>query len=667
MATYNKYDGTNNVNVDNLATTTADLNSPADYAFTYQYNVNAGDDVAQCIITGQNNFDGSIVLTFDIAKADIYVLPLAAEKNYGAADPTDVATAFAGEANPSVYQYKLAKFNNTSNEYEVVPNAVLNGTVRLQREAGEAVSTYKIYFKSYTPDANVADNYDVQNTAELETENTAKRTAIFNLKKASVGLNLRFKSTAKNSKVYGDGTPKWTIDDLEPVPGNEGFVGNDDWPKVKPTLSAPVFTLADENVSYANNQVTVSNLASTNYPTVTVEPMAFTVTKRPIAITVQAQTRDYGLAPEQDAAGTGNKWSVDDAKSYKNVTSPEGEPIASANQVGKALVGTDEASVLEIELYLENDAYSYTPGQTHPGVIKARIKAENSNYELNENCVPGDLTINPETAFVLADTDDALDTKLASVNGESYPVKFGNMPIEAQKWYAMVLPFETTPEELVKKLGTFLIVNRLSSATISDDANKKVTVKFGLEWNVIPAGVPFLIKTAKATNWNKTTTVNNNEFESRELKANIEGETKGAASFLGTYATGKSLRWGYDLDGNAEPGFTYVDKDNTDWSTATLKYRYLDVKDQKWYNQKNSAQALKPMEAYLKLDAAALNAHVFVEDFENGTTAIKSLSTDDIEGLKTSEGWYTIDGIRLQGAPTEKGIYINNGKKVVVK
>ncbi|MBO6283989.1 MAG: hypothetical protein J6M63_08695, partial [Pseudobutyrivibrio sp.] len=234
----------------------------------------AGVGTAQVIITGQNNFEGSIVLTFDIAKADIYVLPLAAEKNYGAADPAEVATVCTGEAdrNPSAYQYILV--NNTN---APVPGATLNGTVKLQREAGEAVSTYKIYFKSYTPDANVADNYDVKNTAVLDDENTANRTALFNLKQASEGLKLKFKEGTLATKVYGDGTPKWTIDDLEPVAENPGFVGGDTWETVKPTLSAPVFTLADENVSATDNKVTVTGLASTNYPTVTVEPLAFTV------------------------------------------------------------------------------------------------------------------------------------------------------------------------------------------------------------------------------------------------------------------------------------------------------------------------------------------------------------------------------------------------------
>jgi hypothetical protein len=73
------------------------------------------------------------------------------------------------------------------------------------------------------------------------------------------------------------------------------------------------------------------------------------------------------------------------------------------------------------------------------------------------------------------------------------------------------------------------------------------------------------------------------------------------------------------------------------------------------------------MEAFLILDPAAQGARIFVEDFENGTTAIKSLNADEINGLKVAEGWYTIDGIKLQSMPTEKGVYIQNGKKVVIK
>ena len=49
------------------------------------------------------------------------------------------------------------------------------------------------------------------------------------------------------------------------------------------------------------------------------------------------------------------------------------------------------------------------------------------------------------------------------------------------------------------------------------------------------------------------------------------------------------------------------------------------------------------------------------------TTAIGTLDTKTGEVTFDSEAWYTLDGVRLSGKPSTKGIYINNGKKVVIK
>jgi hypothetical protein len=48
-------------------------------------------------------------------------------------------------------------------------------------------------------------------------------------------------------------------------------------------------------------------------------------------------------------------------------------------------------------------------------------------------------------------------------------------------------------------------------------------------------------------------------------------------------------------------------------------------------------------------------------------------SDDDITGIRTieldeTEGtWYSIDGRQLQGQPQRKGVYLQKGKKIVVK
>ena len=47
------------------------------------------------------------------------------------------------------------------------------------------------------------------------------------------------------------------------------------------------------------------------------------------------------------------------------------------------------------------------------------------------------------------------------------------------------------------------------------------------------------------------------------------------------------------------------------------------------------------------------------------TTAIGTLDTTT--GEISFDGWYTLDGVKMNGKPTKKGIYINNGKKVAIK
>ena len=49
------------------------------------------------------------------------------------------------------------------------------------------------------------------------------------------------------------------------------------------------------------------------------------------------------------------------------------------------------------------------------------------------------------------------------------------------------------------------------------------------------------------------------------------------------------------------------------------------------------------------------------------TTAIGEIDTKTGELSFDSEAWYTLDGVRLSGKPSRKGIYINNGKKVAIK
>jgi hypothetical protein len=51
---------------------------------------------------------------------------------------------------------------------------------------------------------------------------------------------------------------------------------------------------------------------------------------------------------------------------------------------------------------------------------------------------------------------------------------------------------------------------------------------------------------------------------------------------------------------------------------------------------------------------------------ESGSTDIIAVK-DQMADWRINDGWYTLDGRKLNARPTQKGIYINKGKKVVIK
>lgn len=52
---------------------------------------------------------------------------------------------------------------------------------------------------------------------------------------------------------------------------------------------------------------------------------------------------------------------------------------------------------------------------------------------------------------------------------------------------------------------------------------------------------------------------------------------------------------------------------------------------------------------------------------DGGTTGVFQIENGELKVKTLNSGWYTLGGLKLQGEPTEKGGYIYNGKKVVLK
>ena len=91
------------------------------------------------------------------------------------------------------------------------------------------------------------------------------------------------------------------------------------------------------------------------------------------------------------------------------------------------------------------------------------------------------------------------------------------------------------------------------------------------------------------------------------------------------------------------------------------------ARENTWYEPYTAAKDIVPFEAYLMYAPGVTAAPVItVEDIDGSVTAISQVKAGEFQAVK-ADGWYTLNGVKLNAAPTEKGVYINNGKKVVIK
>lgn len=345
------------------------------------------------------------------------------------------------------------------------------------------------------------------------------------------------------------------------------------------------------------------------------------------------------------------------------------ELVATVNQqtvVKDALVAALDQTAWSVE-GLEGDdekadlggtlAFVGTPtGTTGLKENAIQLAITNTNYTLKAGTNTGDLLVISATDFALDPTDANLPSELAAVNPETnYSIVFTNKTTTIGEWYAMVLPFDVDPLKMVQAFGRYVIFNELNTAG-TDDGN----FKFTLTLDKIPAGKPFLIKFAKrdgdtdATVVNWATEFNKATYGTVTIKKDVVPTTTDYVDFTGTY-TAKDLKGLKDGAGEKV------------WWLAQKAYKG----DNNWKKPKTNMHTAAPMEAYLTAEGKTWTSYapnITVEDFDGQVTAIQSLNAEQINGLNVvSEGWYTLQGVKLDSAPTQKGIYIFNGKKVAVQ
>ena len=79
-----------------------------------------------------------------------------------------------------------------------------------------------------------------------------------------------------------------------------------------------------------------------------------------------------------------------------------------------------------------------------------------------------------------------------------------------------------------------------------------------------------------------------------------------------------------------------------------------------------TADYMPARKAYLRIDGGAAQARGLTMVFDETTSVSEELRVKSEEFAPATE-WYTLDGRKLDGKPTTKGLYIHNGRKIIIK
>ena len=286
----------------------------------------------------------------------------------------------------------------------------------------------------------------------------------------------------------------------------------------------------------------------------------------------------------------------------------------------------------------------YAPELSYYGIGAFDNNASNRKIYVFRNCLD---TYKEQASWMCVDNDDiqaitlrfyeskdngdAIDAFAALCNGENKidVTLQGRTLYKDGDWNTLCLPFDVTIEGSVLDGAD---VRALADANLTDDV---LTLNFTKEGEVskIEAGKPYIIK------WKEGENLVSPVFTGVTVDAtthNFRSED-GKVYFKGTYAP---LSW------NAEnQSILFLGTGNKlNWPLAGAR--------------------LNAFRAYFQLMGEAC-AREFVMNFDGETTGISN--TDRTDYTDKADAWYTVNGVRLSGKPNAKGMYIKNGKKVVVK
>ena len=258
---------------------------------------------------------------------------------------------------------------------------------------------------------------------------------------------------------------------------------------------------------------------------------------------------------------------------------------------------------------------------------------------------------------------DMLDNSavLSSYAGQTVSVTLRDRTLYKDgDWNTLCLPFDVTVGSDVLADATVMTMNASTSGFNASTGELTLNFAGVNEGNTITAGTPFIVK------WDKVNDYDTNQAAYDETNPVFSGVTVTSTEGGSVLSTDKNVRF----LGTYNPAQIYsADHDNL----------YLG-EENTLYWPSTSDYTLGACRAYfhVNLNGGASAVRQFVLNFgDSETTGI--LSTTNFlrpDGSKrpevertndtNSDAWYDLSGRRLSGKPTDKGLYINGRKKVVI-
>ena len=223
--------------------------------------------------------------------------------------------------------------------------------------------------------------------------------------------------------------------------------------------------------------------------------------------------------------------------------------------------------------------------------------------------------------------------KLEEHHGETFDVSLSRTLKKAQagvdSWNTFAAPFDIT--DLNGVFGRGVKVKKLTGSTVT---NGTLTLTFA-DASKIEAGKPYLVKVPADLNFV------DHVIEDVTISKNIVPTVTDAVEFVPTLSE------------------TVVEGDPKSWFFLVSRNRFSYV------DERLTNYPIKGFRAYFRLKDPAAVRSIQSNLDEEVATSLREIRNEELE-MRNAD-WYTVDGRKLSGQPTAKGVYINNGKKIIVK